>query len=419
MKLINKISVYFLLSSIPIFILISTGQYFAIEKVITGQVDEQLENISAKTIQEIKDGKFVSFPPFVEVSLYNSKVSGKSFQNVTIESKDDEDEPFRQITSFAQIGGKNYRIIARISLIEKEDMLASLFMVSIYAIIIFIMVLFLINKIVSKKILKDFYKTLALLEDYSLSSKGDIVFAKSKIKEFNKLNESFKYFASKARNEFRSLKEFNEELNHEIQTPIAVIKSKLEILLQSANLDEENLRILDTSLKNLTKLERINKSILLLNKLGHKELFESADLNIAEEIKNIISFYADFINDKNITVNLSLNDSIKANMNSSLLNIMLSNLISNAIRHNIQNGVINITLKDNALEISNSGNKPKSKTENFFIRFYKESDSSDSIGLGLTIVKKICELYDIQITNAFIDDLHCAKLLFNKTVKSK
>ncbi len=417
MKLINKISRYFLFVSILVFIVISIGLYFVIENTITEETDEQLTNISQKAIQELKSGKAVSFSPFVEIIPVNQVNDKNEFKDVLIKSDEEDDgEPFRQLTTFVNMNGKNYKIIVRISLIEKGDMLFSILTVALAAFLLFILILYFTNKIVSKKILKDFYDTLKKLENFSLKSDDQLHLTNSKIKEFEQLNKSLLFLADKAKSEYRSLKEFSEEMNHEIQTPISVIKSKLELLLQSNDLSEDNLALLDTSLKNLSKLERTNKSLLLLNKLEHKDLFESARINLVEEIDNVIAAHNDFIVSKKIVLSRSQKNDIEIKANRQLINILLSNIISNAIKHNVNNGKIDIKLKNNELIISNTGQVPNGNTEKFFERFYKESASTESVGLGLTIVKKICDLYGIEIRNDFSDNLHSVSLRFGSQV---
>lgn len=417
MNLINKISRYFLFVSILVFIVVSAGLYFVIENTITEETDEQLSNISQKAIQELKIGKAVSFSPFVEIIPANQANGKNEFKDVLIKSnEEDEGEPFRQLTTFVNMNGKSYKIIVRISLIEKEDMLSSIIAVALAAFLLFILVLYFTNKIISKNILKDFYDTLKKLENFSLKSDVQLNLTTSKIEEFKQLNKSLLFLAEKAKSEYRSLKEFSEETNHEIQTPISVIKSKLELLLQSNDLSEDDLSLLDTSLKNLGRLERINKSLLLLNKLEHRDLFETTRINLTEEIDNVIATYNDFIAEKKIALSRSLENDIEIKANQQLINILLSNIISNAIKHNVNSGKIDIELKNNELIISNTGQAPNGNTEKFFERFYKESASTESVGLGLTIAKKICDLYGIEIKNNFSHNLHCVILNFNKQV---
>lgn len=407
MKLINKISRYFLISSIPIFVFVSFGLYYIIENTVINETDEQLMNISKKVIRQLRNGKINGFPPYVEVSSVN-KINDQSykFENVLLNSQGNDDgEQYRQLTVYVKIGESDYKIITRVSLIEKEEMLFTIMSISIGAVLFLVLIMFTTNKVISKNIFKDFYDTLNKLETFSLKSDDKLQLKESKIEEFEQLNKSIIFLAEKAKSEYRSLKEFSEEMNHEIQTPISVIKSKLELLLQS-DLTKEDLALLDSSLKNLNKLERINKSILLLNKLEHRELFESIKLNLAEETKNVLNDYNDFITTKYLTVNLSLDQNITIIANQSLINILLNNLISNAIKHNISNGKINIELKNNKLIISNTGQISNSNPEKFFDRFYKESASSDSVGLGLTIAKKICDLYGLTVTNRIQNNLY-------------
>lgn len=417
MKLINKISRYFLFSSILVFIIVSVGLYFVIENTITEETNEQLISISKKARQELKNGKAISFSPFLEIISTDQVIDKIEFKDILIKSNEEDDgEPFRQLTTFANMNGKNYKIIVRISLIEKEDMFFSILTLTLTAIFFFILILYLTNKTISKNILKDFYDTLKKLKNFSLKSDEELQLTGSGIEEFDQLNKSLLFLAKRAKSEYRSLKEFSEEMNHEIQTPIAVIKSKLEILLQSSNLDEDNLSLLDSAIRNLSKFERINKSILLLNKLEHKDLFESAEINLAEEIQNVVTDFTDSIVSKNLTMNVLVEHGVVIKANQSLMSILLSNLLSNAIKHNFQDGTINIELKETELIISNTGQIPKGNTEKFFARFYKESASTESVGLGLTIVKKICDLYRIEIRNNFSDNLHSVMLKFNNRV---
>ncbi|MGB9772269.1 MAG: hypothetical protein ACPLX7_09915 [Candidatus Kapaibacteriota bacterium] len=250
MKLINKISRYFLISSSVIFIIIFLGIYFLLENSLEREIDEKLSDIFYNVVNEIKQGKQVSFYPFVQVEPTNNFYDKKEFRDVQIFSgEENEPEPFRELTSYASINGKNYKIIVRSSLIEKEDIFASILTIELSAFVLFIVILFFINKTVSQKTFSDFYATLKKIEGFSLKDNLPIAFAKSDIEEFDKLNKSISFLSEKAIGEYRSLKEFSEEMNHEIQTPISVIKSKLELLIQSNELSENNLALLDTALK--------------------------------------------------------------------------------------------------------------------------------------------------------------------------
>ena len=114
---------------------------------------------------------------------------------------------------------------------------------------------------------------------------------------------------------------------------------------------------------------------------------------------------------KNITVTEDLQDK-QVYASKSLIDILLNNLFSNAIRHNINNGKILINLTDKKLMFQNQGaEKPLDETM-LFERFHK-GQKSEGTGLGLTIVKNICQLYNWNITYHHNGLLHTFEINFN------
>lgn len=417
MNLINKISNYFLINAAISFVIFAIMLYVIVQHTISNEVDEQLTNVYHKVVKELTAGQKADFPPFVEINELTSGKIDLGYKNVSLQTDEESEgdgEPFRQYTEVIEIDGKKVVVTVRISLIEKEDMFFSIFFVTIGAILLFIIILFLINKFSSQKVLKDFYNTLTKLENFSLADNEKLEIDKSKINEFAKLNEVVEKLSEKAKSEYRSLKEFTEESNHELQTPVAVVKSKLEMLLQSDNLGKDELSLINTAINNLNKLERINKSILLLNKLDHKNLFEESQINLSKEIMNVISNYSDFIDSKKISLKTSLVPKKIIVVNNSLLNILLNNLISNSVRHNIEGGQIEIELKEKKLIIKNTGVPLTESSESMFKKFQKGNKNYDSTGLGLAIVKKICDLSSINIQYETINDKHIITLIFNR-----
>lgn len=417
MKLINKISRYFLY----LFIFISFGMlfsiYFITQAAITEEADEQLIRIRDEAVKELKENRAVNFSPFIEIEESNDKSVRDIYGESTILLRGaNEEEPYRTLFSIVNVNERFYQIIVRTSLIEKEEMLFFVTSVAGIAIFLFMILFTFLNRAASKKILKDFHTTLQKLNEFSIDQKEKFVLEKANIEEFNNLNKSLEYLADKAINEYRSLKEFTEELNHEIQTPLAVIKSKLELMLQTENLNKDSYSILDISLKQLSKINRINKSILFLNKLEHKKLFESESVELTSEINNVLLSLNDYIIAKKITINKKIDRSLNLWINQSLLNILIVNLFSNSIRHNIYNGIIEIELIDNELILSNNGKEPAYNPEKYFERFYKESELNESIGLGLTIVKKICDNYGINIKYIYDSGFHKISLDFNNSI---
>ncbi|HQF43001.1 MAG TPA: HAMP domain-containing sensor histidine kinase [Ignavibacteriaceae bacterium] len=413
MKLINKISNYFLFSAALILIVFAVFLFFIIENTIKGEMDEQLINIYKKVVRQLSSGKEVGLSPFVEIEYKADKIFQSGFSDVNLKTdEDNDDEYYRQYSGIENINGNNVFITVRISMIEKDEMFYSIFLITIGSLILIVLIIFLINKYISQKVFKDFYATLEKLENFSVSENKDLQLSKSDINEFSKLNEVVEKLSHKARGEYRSLKKFTEETNHEIQTPVAIVKSKLEMLLQSNNLKEKELNSVKTAIGNLNKLERINKSILLLNKLDHHKLFENSQINLSEEIKNILSNYSEAISEKKISLKISIDENINIIANHSLINILINNLIVNSIKHNVNNGEIEINLKAKTLNISNTGLPLKRSPEEMFEEFHKDNPATESAGLGLAIARKICNLYHYKISYKTEDKRHHFNLEF-------
>ena len=195
-------------------------------------------------------------------------------------------------------------------------------------------------------------------------------------------------------------------------TPLAVIRGKLELIIQSENLDEQDLKLVSDIFITIDRLTKLNKSLVLLSKIDNHQFIEKVDVNLRELIDDIINLFEDQIRAKNLKVRKQYESKKDFRMNEMLAYILLSNIIKNAIFHNLDhNGFINIILSDKKCEIINSGKDSHLNQKNIFNRFVKESSSEDSIGLGLSIVSKICELNDIEIQYEQRESTHTIRLM--------
>jgi K+-sensing histidine kinase KdpD len=109
---------------------------------------------------------------------------------------------------------------------------------------------------------------------------------------------------------------------------------------------------------------------------------------------------------------LDASDEAMVEMNDVLAEILISNLLSNAVRFNIDSGFIKCQIDNMYLILSNAGLPITVNPEDLFKRFYKVSDNPQSVGLGLSIVKKITDRYGMQISYSFHDSIHEIKLQY-------
>ena len=119
---------------------------------------------------------------------------------------------------------------------------------------------------------------------------------------------------------------------------------------------------------------------------------------------------------KELTIKFSVEETyIKANP--VLLEVLIHNVISNAIRHATQGGSVIIESTPSCLMVSNSG-EPFKHPEKIFQRFHRESRTTMGSGLGLSIVKKICEVAGYKMAYDFNSSMHHFKIVFRESLTS-
>ena len=421
MKLLNKISLYYIFNTAILFIVGLFAIYFSVGWIIADSSDGQLRDTATEVTLKLTRGIKAEYPPLIEIKELSPGPHIKSaFKDTTIylESEND-NEAYRQYTVYKKINDKSYRITVRNSLIEKEDLFSTILIILVIILSLLLIVLSLINRYSARKIFKPFYDNLKQLEKFSLNKNDSMVLSDSSIVEFNELNKALTKLAEKALKEYRSLKEFSENLSHELQTPVAVIKAKIELLLQKEFADPDLPASLQSIMNNADKLDKLNRTLILLTKLDTADLFPAQKILLSERIEKTLDNFSDAIQTKEITLHTNLGSKLNVEFNDNLLDILLSNLISNSIKHNFPKGELFIEINDAVLVIKNNGKEPKQNPENYFKRFSSGEKSQNSLGLGLAIVKKICDMYGMDITYQFIDGLHTLVLNFNKTKDTK
>ena len=415
MKLLNKTSVYYLIFALPVFAICSALLYYFVSTQINNSLDESLVKEKISIEANLKKGELVHDMDN-EVTLMPIKeknISSKTIFADTLiyDSAEAELLPFRLLKGIVNDGSKNYNLTIRTSHIETDDLIKSVLYPVLFLFILLMIGFFLINFWISKNLWKPFYKTLSQLNSYSIAEspvKLDVV----SIKEFAELNNTLTLMTEKMHKDFISQKQFIENASHEIQTPLAVIKSKIEILIQSPSVSERDMQIIQSVYNAANKLSSLNKALLLLSKIENNQFNEVEEINIKLFIEKTLEHFEDIILIKNIRLVKEYQSETTWKMNPALADILFSNLLQNAIRHNIMDGFISILLNRNSVQFFNSGADLTTSTNELFHRFKKSEASAESIGLGLAIVKEICDKYKIDINYFYKDNIHTIVLEF-------
>jgi signal transduction histidine kinase len=236
--------------------------------------------------------------------------------------------------------------------------------------------------------------------------------------ELKTLNAFLNTMTDKALEDYRSLKEFTENASHELQTPLAILRNKLELLTESYLQGKEPVTItaLITDMQNaIDKLSRINSSLTLLARLENNEYGEKQSISLSELTTEALQSFSELLDMKSIAVETRITPGVRVQLHPALADILLGNLFSNAIRHNIADGKLTIVLCNGKLTIKNTGNPPEVPTTELFRRFKKGRKSCNSIGIGLAIVKQICDLNKFNIQYNYADGWHIMQIIFEES----
>lgn len=324
----------------------------------------------------------------------------------------DKMEPHRKIRAVRKIEDKTYKIEIFDVIVESDDIFSGVFESQTRLFVILGVVLMIFSFLVSTWLFRPFNITLYAIKNFRLNDSKKLKLGKTNTKEFRELNNILSDMIEKNRNDYKNLKEFSENASHEMQTPLAVAKGKMELLLQSKNLDKEQLQLIHSSYEAIDHLSKMGRSLGLLTKIENKEFTDYQEIDLSEKITTAIFDFQELLELKEIKIDHQVDENIRVKSDPSLLHMLIANLFQNAIRHNIANGEIHVVLTKSSLKISNTGNPLSGSSEALFKRFKKDNQSGETIGLGLSIVREICEVNGYDITYNYENSFHQIEILF-------
>lgn len=409
MKLLTKINRSYLKYSLLVFLLadiaiIAVANYFLKE-----ELDQQLR-LEAKEIFEVlkEKGEFQSiYPTEIVTPIPSSEIRTNIKKDTLIlDLYQNELTPYREFTYYPSINNKYYRITTRQMLMEFDDIFTIFTtLISVVLVLIFIGLLLFTNRL-NSSIWKTFNNNLEKIKSYSFAPPSKLELAATGINEFDDLNEVLLLMSNRLEKDYTATKEFSVNAAHELQTPLAIIRNKCENLFSNTELNKETIATLRDIYLSTNKLSGITQALLLLAKIDHGQFNEKNLVSFNENFKNWIDSFHDVILDRKLNVSISATDNCKLLMDKRLANILTHNIFINAIKHSTDGQNISISLSRDQFSVSNYGEKPINQPEKIFNRFYKESQSNSSTGIGLAIVKKIADHYKITIVYSFKDFNH-------------
>ena len=445
MKLFTKYSRVNIVASILALLLGSIGYYFVIRSVLLHQLDDTLKIEEAEILNFVKTRDRLPEPANyrdqkIEFLPAQEPVPRKFINTTRQDQHHHKDRFYRQLLFPVTAGGQLYTASVSMSEEEAEDLLKWIMLVTAAMILLLLGTLFLANRLLLRRIWQPFYNTLESIRQFNLSSRMPLPARDSGIEEFRSLDSAVAQMTGKILNDYEMLKNFTDNASHEMQTPLAIINSKLDLLIQDQGLGEQHLRQLQAMYDAVGRLSKLNQSLLLLTKIENNQFVHTDPVALPALIEKKLGQFEDLIKARHLTVQtndfplpgagavdiaaLPGIDGLPAihtgqpdvdaplhtggqrppapadssfRMNAYLADILLNNLLINAIRHNQDGGQLEIRWQKDALLISNTGPALSFDPATIFDRFTKSSHS-EGTGLGLAIVKQICDNYGLPLS---------------------
>ncbi len=416
MKLHAKYNRVTIISTLLILLIAAAGYYFLVRYVLIRQLDEALKVEEAEIYDYIKEYDKLPAPTVYKDQRISFELTSepgqRSFRSLeAFNPEENEKESSRQLLFPVKINSQNY-IVSVIKSAEATEYLVWIILLSTVTLIVLLTaILFFTNRFLLKKLWQPFRQTLSSIKEFNLSAPGEISIQPTKITEFRELNESIHMMAKKVIKDYQSLKDFTDHASHEMQTPLAIINSKLDVLIQEPELSERSMMQIQGVYMAVEKLSRLCQSLLLLARIENNQYTATQMVSINELVKEKSKEFGEWADAVCLKVDMQLNP-LQVTMNKELGDIIIGNLFRNAIRHNEANGSITIQTGYNKLSVSNQGKNPLDKNR-IFDRFYK-SDYSGGSGLGLAIVQQICEQYNFILNYEFKEDQHFFSVIFRR-----
>lgn len=410
MKLLTKYNRINLIPTVVIFLLACTAFSLLLRYVLINQVDEDL-TIEQNEITSYVE-KYNRLPEIIKVwdqqiiyTPVEKKITNtdRKFHTSTAYNQHErEDETIRELNFSIQAGGQWYSVAVSKSLEGTDNLIQSIIIITIVTIALMLLATLLLNRFVLRRLWQPFYNTLETVGSFKLGNSKNLSFPETGIDEFTVMNKTLHQAISKADSDYVLLKEFTENASHELQTPLAVIRSKLDLLIQDEHLSNNQSGLVQSAYEAIQRLSRLNKSMLLLAKIENRQFTESAEIDTKFLIESKLNQFKELWQNKNIEVTAQLQPAL-ITINSSLADVLLNNLISNAVKHNKEGGTININLAQGLLNISNTGSLQPLIEKSLFTRFHKDIAANENNGLGLSIVKQICDASGCTVSYHFDD----------------
>ena len=396
--------------------------YYAIIDEVVDETDDTLENYGEILMESAlhdpsileTEGSLMSFYKFTPISEEEGRHYRQVFYDATVYIElEDEDEPVRVMcTAFRMPDGQYYELKLMISILERDDMVEAMLWYLGALFLLFLICTSIGIQLVLKGVFRPLHRLLDWLHCIQPGKEVPPLDNPTKIREFRQLSDAALDMGNRSYKAYEEQKQFIENASHELQTPLAIVRGKVELLAESEGMTEQQMEQLDEIYATLGRAVKLNKSLLLLSRIENWQYTEMEDVSVDEILDELLPDLMDIYEHKQVRLIRKREEQpFIIRCNHSLAQILVSNLVKNSLLHNREEGELQVLTTPTSLVIKNTGDVPLDG-EKLFRRFYHGMDGKkDSTGLGLAIARSIALSSSLKLTYEWQDGMHTFRLV--------
>lgn len=420
-SLINKSQKLYFISIILVLVCCAPLFFLVMKHIYTIDVDTTIlyrtNEMAEKYLPSVKNEHIESWNAYNEdtqILPYSDsypldKIIQRSFCNKAGDNID-----YRVLYRKVSIEDTDYILMFRTPMMDNKDIILALISQYSLLIIILIIALVAVQRFMLRRMWTPFYETLSNIEGFTLERGVIPAYKETDISEFNRLNQDVTGLMENNLKAYEQQKEFIENASHELQTPLAVFRTKLDMLLQDPELTKSQIEMIESLYDVTSRLTGLSKNLLLLAKIDNHQFKDIENIDLVRLFQSYMPYLEDIAISNGIKIRLEVDGTFLVKANKILLGSLINNLVINAIRHNVESGNVDVVMANNTLAVSNTGDKKALDEEKLFKRFRRKDESKAGYGLGLCIVYQICKFHGWEILYHYKEGLHNFTVLFPK-----
>jgi len=332
------------------------------------------------------------FPLYSDTLIYNAEL--------------DEALRYRKKISVVEVEGQYFRAEILKSVDDFLRLRDDIFGALIPAFGLLALGIVMFNVFLSGYLFKSFNRILELMKTYKVGQRTEIEKVDTSTLEFQKMQDLFHSMVDRIESDYRHLKEYTENMAHEMQTPLAVVRNKTENLIADESVMERHADTVKIIYDEVNHLSRLGNTLNLLTKIENREFNDAVHITTRPVIEQHVAAVTELANLKSMSIETELSGDHQMLIDPHLLDVIVRNLLRNALSYGSAEGRIRIKTDSESLVISNYGPPLAFSSNRLFERFQRDQNHKSSLGLGLALVKKICELNELKIDYRYNEGQH-------------